>query len=169
MLHRAVTAQRTGIGRWRWQCEQWTRSLGTLASPSAINVAAIGARVLTTPSPQLKAKMTLDLCDSLGIVRPQRESHQGGTCGNDKLPWHSTSTNATCDSFDVSRLCVRAVPYPSMDSCSTEPLAHPARPIGAPPLVPARRMKRPRNVPLVVYLLHSIAHIELNAIGALVW
>ena len=55
-----------------------------------------------------------------------------------------------------------SVTIPNGDDLESPPV-FPARP-AQPVLVAGNEMKRPK-VPLPVYLLHSLAHIELNAIG----
>jgi len=163
----------------------------------AVNLASVAAQVLMAPDPADKIRLTRHACKVLHVARPtSRDCLSGGSRRRRRtkglipvpsvgvrpqtvsrpLPRFHPSTNAACDMFQATQVCRQPQAHPLLTPSPSAPFScgddtvvaatHPARP-DRPELVAARCMKRPIGPPLSVYLLHSLAHIELNAIGTL--
>lgn len=129
--------------------QQAVRCLSTTATrSSSVDLVAAGVAVLQAADPMHKVELTRHLAQQLQVDRG------GCNAGDSGVTSPQLATTTLLPSPDYRQWKAVAARIPQQ----------PARP-AEPRLVEPKAMKRPRGVPLAVYLLHSVAHIELNAIG----
>lgn len=138
---RKSTHQQRPQQAWRCLSTTTTRS-------SSVDLVATGVAVLQAADPMHKVELTRHLAQQLQVDRG------GCNAGDSGVTSPQLATTTLLPSPDYRQ-------WKAVAACIPQQPARPAEPR----LVEPKAMKRPRGVPLAVYLLHSVAHIELNAIG----
>lgn len=128
--------------------QAWRCLSTTTTRSSSVDLVATGVAVLQAADPMHKVELTRHLAHQLQVDRG------GCNAGDSRVTSPQLATTTLLPSPDYRQWKAVAARMPQQ----------PARP-AEPRLVEPKAMKRPRGVPLAVYLLHSVAHIELNAIG----
>lgn len=128
-------------------------SAAASAAAEVVNLARVGQAVVQTADPNEKVARILETwarVQELDCAQVQNADVPS------LLQWRPRDGRAWSD-----RLATDSLPTPIDEQLPREPCRPPT-----PPLVDGIEMQRPEGFPLPVYLLHSLAHIELNAIGA---